>query len=59
MPLLLKANTINAAAEAVIKELAARNVRGSRHIVIVPDSYTLSVEKLIPELTGMKKKLQH
>lgn len=54
MPLLLKANTINAAAEAVIKELAARNVRGSRHIVIVPDSYTLSVEKLIPELTGMK-----
>lgn len=54
MPLLLKANTINAAAEAVIRELAARNVPGTRHIVVVPDSYTLSVEKLIPELTGTK-----
>ncbi len=54
MPLLLKANTINAAAEAVIGELAKRNAPGTRHIVIVPDSYTLSVEKLIPELTGMK-----
>ena len=54
MPLLIKANTINAAAEAVIRELSLRNTHGSEHIVIVPDSYTLSAEKLIPELTGLK-----
>lgn len=47
------ANTETAAAEAVFREFMNNNTEGSRHVVLTPDRYSLSVEKKIFEFTGL------
>jgi ATP-dependent helicase/DNAse subunit B len=40
-------NTLNGACSLVIDALGRQNTAGSRHIVIVPDKFSLSIEKEI------------
>lgn len=47
-------DTMNGAARAVLKELAGES---GRRIVLVPDSHTLGVEKLVMEYTGLNATL--
>ncbi len=46
---LFNANTLNIATANVIYQLGKLNVKGSKHIVIVPDKYSLGVEREIFE----------
>ena len=46
---IITANTANSAMQAVIDRIAVNGVTTGRHVVIVPDAYSLSAEKVILE----------
>jgi len=49
-----KSNTLNSACGGVIDALGKNNTPGSRHIFIVPDKFSLSIEKEIFERLGLQ-----